>query len=200
MPNISILVRSEKLQNESFPNFSNFRPEFCPEFCSEFFPNFSWTFRASFGGRRRTEKIHQKSLPFFNAKFPGKHEKNIHKFLLESGQSKFWPFSSAQENHPKMPGWDPQNEFSGMPWIGLSLGISIYSTENPEFPGILRHFLGEGFWGPRIAFSGGDGVDMLGSGESQGKKQGNQKTQALEGQGLSANCRFEKNPWWTFRR
>ena len=81
-------VRSGKLQNESFPNFSNFRPEFCPEFCSEFSPNFSRSFRASFRGRRRPEKIHQKSPPFFNAKFPGKHEKNIPKFLLESKQSK----------------------------------------------------------------------------------------------------------------
>ena len=70
-------IRSEKLQNESFPNFSNLRPEFCPEFCSEFSPNFSRTFRASFRGRRRPEEIHQKSLPFFNAKFPGKHEKKI---------------------------------------------------------------------------------------------------------------------------
>ena len=56
---ISNFLRSEKLQNESFPNFSNFRPEFCPEFS----PNLSRTFRASFRGRRRPEKIHQKSLP-----------------------------------------------------------------------------------------------------------------------------------------
>ena len=81
------LLRSGKLQNESFPIFLNFRPEFCPEFCSEIFPNFSRTFRALFRGRRRPEKIHQKSLPFFNAKFPGKHEKNIHKILLETRQS-----------------------------------------------------------------------------------------------------------------
>ena len=69
-------VRSGKLQNESFPNSSNFRPEFCPEFCSELSPNYSRIFRASFRGRRRPEKIHQKSPPFFNAKFPGKNEKN----------------------------------------------------------------------------------------------------------------------------
>ena len=50
-------VRSGKLQNESFPNFSRFCPEFCPEFCSEFSPNFSRTFRASFRGRRRDQKI-----------------------------------------------------------------------------------------------------------------------------------------------
>ena len=66
-------LRSEKLQNESSPNFSNFRPEFCPEFCSEFSPNFVRSFRASFRGKRRPEKIHQKSPPFFNAKFPGKY-------------------------------------------------------------------------------------------------------------------------------
>ena len=77
------IFRSEKLQNESSPNFSNFRPEFC----SEFSPNFSRTFRASFRGRRRPEKFHRKSPPFFNAKFPCKHEKNIHKILLESRQS-----------------------------------------------------------------------------------------------------------------
>ena len=51
------MIRSEKLLNESFPNFSNFRPEFCPEFCSEFCPNFSRTFRASFRGRWRPEKF-----------------------------------------------------------------------------------------------------------------------------------------------
>ena len=85
---IPAILRSGKLQNESFPNFSNFRPEFCPEFCSEFSPNFSRTIRASFRGRRRPEKYHQKSPPFFNAKFPGKHRKNIHKTLLESRQSK----------------------------------------------------------------------------------------------------------------
>ena len=79
--------RSGKLQNESFPNFSNFRPDICSEFCSEFSLNFSRSFRASFPGRRRPEKIHQKSPPFFNAKFPGKYEKNIHKHFLESRQS-----------------------------------------------------------------------------------------------------------------
>ena len=81
-------VRSEKLQNESFPNFLIFRPEFCPEFCSEFSPNFLRSFCASFCGRRRPEKIHQKSPPFFNAKFPGNFEEKIHKMFLESGQSK----------------------------------------------------------------------------------------------------------------
>ena len=85
-----LFVRSEKSQNESSPNFSNFCPEFCPEFLSEFPPNFSRSFRASFRGKRRPEKIHQKSPPFFNAKFPGNHEKNIHKmFFWRGGKNEF---------------------------------------------------------------------------------------------------------------
>ena len=52
-----------------------------------FVPNFPRSFRASFRGKRRPEKNHQKSPPFFNAKFPGKHEENIHKMFLESRQS-----------------------------------------------------------------------------------------------------------------
>ena len=70
---IAILLGLKSGRTKTSPNFSTFRPEFCPEFCSEFSPNFSRTFRASFRGRRRPEKIHQKSPPFFNAKFPGKH-------------------------------------------------------------------------------------------------------------------------------
>ena len=84
---ITFFVRSEKLQNESFPNFLNFGPQFCPEFCSEFSPNFLRTFCALFHWGRRPEKLHQKSPPFFNANFPGKHEKNIHKILLKGRQT-----------------------------------------------------------------------------------------------------------------
>ena len=92
-------IRSGKSQNESFPNFSNFRPEFCPEFCSEFSPNFSRTFRASFRGRRRPEKIQQKSPPFFIAKFPGKHEKIIHKLILGNRQSNRAKIGSGPERY-----------------------------------------------------------------------------------------------------
>ena len=56
--------RSEKLQNESSPNFLNCRPGFCPEFCSGFSPKFSRIFRASFRRRRRPENVHQTSPPF----------------------------------------------------------------------------------------------------------------------------------------
>ena len=58
-----------------------------------------------------------------------------------------------------MPVRDPQNEFAEIPWIGLFLIYSLIG--NPQFARIP----GEGFWGPRIAFSGEDGVDMWGSGE-----------------------------------
>ena len=59
-----LFIRSEKSQNESSPNFSNFCPGFCPEFLSEFSPNFWRSFCASFRGKQRPEKIHQKSPHF----------------------------------------------------------------------------------------------------------------------------------------
>ena len=63
-----------------------------------------------------------------------------------------------RKNNPKMPVRDPQNEFPGIPWIGLSPGISILFNKEtldfPEFPAFpWRGFLGE------------DGVDLLGSSE-----------------------------------
>ena len=77
-----------------------------------------------------------------------------------------WPFfPPAEENHPKMPIWDPQNEFPGVPWIRLFLAFQNSVNGNTEFPGICQHFLGDGSWGPQIAFSGEDEVDMLGSGD-----------------------------------
>ena len=50
-------VRSEKLQNESSPNFSNFRPEFCPEFCSELSRIFRGVFVLRFVGNGDQEKF-----------------------------------------------------------------------------------------------------------------------------------------------
>ena len=90
-----------------------------------------------------------------------------------------WPFSSAQENHPKRPVQDPQNEFPGVRWIGLLLAFPYYVIGNPEFPGIFRHFHGEGFLGsPNRVFGGrwswyvgqrlaiGDLCNLRGSGTS----------------------------------
>ena len=47
--------KSEKLQNESFPNFSNFRPEFCSEFCSEFSPKIPAIFQCKIPRQTRNK-------------------------------------------------------------------------------------------------------------------------------------------------
>ena len=79
-----VIVWSEKLQTESFPNFKKFRPEFCPEFCSEFSPKFSRIFRASFRGKRRPEKNSPKIPASFQCKILRQIRKNIYKMFLES--------------------------------------------------------------------------------------------------------------------
>ena len=56
------------------PNFApNFAPNF-PLFFEEFSCFVSW--------ETETRKIHQKSPPFFNTKFPGKSEEKIHKVFF----------------------------------------------------------------------------------------------------------------------
>ena len=80
-------AKVRKVAERKFPEFFEFSSRILPRILLRISPNFSRIFRASFRGRRRPEKIHPKSPPFFNAKFPGKHEKNIHKILLESRQS-----------------------------------------------------------------------------------------------------------------
>ena len=83
------LLRSEKLQNESFPNFSNSRPEFCPEFCSEFSPNFSRTFSCFVSWETETRKNSPKIPAIFQRKIPRQtQKKKIHKILLESRHTK----------------------------------------------------------------------------------------------------------------
>ena len=77
-------VRSEKLQNKSFPNFQIFIPNSVPNLLR--FSQNSFSFCASFHGRRRPEKNHQKSPPFINAKLPRKFEEKIHKILGRAGQ------------------------------------------------------------------------------------------------------------------
>ena len=60
----------------------NLAPNFAPNF-PRIFRDF---FVLRFVGETETWKNHQKAPPFFNAKFPGKHEQNIHKMFLESRQ------------------------------------------------------------------------------------------------------------------
>ena len=55
--------------------------------------------------------------------------------------------------------------FPELPGSAFFMALLFSLKGKPEFPGILRHFLGEGFWGPQIAFLGEDDVDILGSGE-----------------------------------
>ena len=63
--------------------FRFFSPNFAPNF-----PRFFERFSCFVSCETETRKTHQKSPPFFNAKFPGKFEDKIHKSFLESGQSK----------------------------------------------------------------------------------------------------------------
>ena len=78
-------------QESGRTNVSRIFRIFVPNFAPNFAPNFPRIFRGlfvlRFVGDGDQKKIHQKSPPFFNAEFPGKHEKNIHKILLESRQS-----------------------------------------------------------------------------------------------------------------
>ena len=54
--------------------------------------------------------------------------------------------------------------FQEFPGSAFFVAFQNSPKGNPEFPGIFRHFPGDSFWGPQIAFSGEDEVDMLGSG------------------------------------
>ena len=75
------LIRSEKWQNESSPNFSNFCPEFPPEF--------SQAFSCFVSQEARTRKKKSPKIPaLFQCKFPRQiHAKNIFtKFFWRAGQ------------------------------------------------------------------------------------------------------------------
>ena len=130
VPNTSTLaiLSGQKIAERKFPEFfrifvTAFAPNFAPN-C----PDISRIFRASFHLKRRPEKIHQKSPPFFNAKFPGKYEKYINNILLESRQSNILicQGKSSQNAQSK-----PQNESPRIPWIGIFLGSTIFFTRKP---------------------------------------------------------------------
>ena len=62
--------------------------------------------------------------------------------------------------------WDPQNEFAGVLWISLLLGILTFFSINPEFPRVFRHLghVGHLFasilaW--RLTFQSCEAVDPL---------------------------------------
>ena len=62
---LRLKVRSEKLQNESSPNFE-FPSRILPRISLCIFPECFWCFRASFGGKRRPEKIHPQNSRRFS--------------------------------------------------------------------------------------------------------------------------------------
>ena len=65
----SYKIRSEKSQNKSSPNFSDFCPGFCPEFLSEFSPKFLRFFVLRFVGNGDQKKF-TKNLRHFQCKIP----------------------------------------------------------------------------------------------------------------------------------
>ena len=90
------IFRSEKSQNESFPNFWNFRPGFSPEFCSEFSPNFSRIFRASFHGKPRPKKNSPKIPAIFQCKIPRQTRKKYSQ-NVSGEKAKYRIFPRASE-------------------------------------------------------------------------------------------------------
>ena len=80
---VPAIFRSEKLQNESSPNFSNFRPEFSSKLSPSFFRR---NFQALFPGTETT-KNSPKILALFQCQIPRQIRKNIFTtFFWRAGQ------------------------------------------------------------------------------------------------------------------
>ena len=77
-----------KVAEREFPEFFKFLSRILPRILLRIFPEFFEDFSCFASWETETRKIHQKSPPFFNAKSPGKYEKDIHKMFLEGRQSK----------------------------------------------------------------------------------------------------------------
>ena len=71
----------------------------------------------------------------------------------------------AKENHPGMPICDPQNEFPGIPWVGLSPGITTFLNMKPGNSRNFPAFPGESFGVLKSRFQGKMNLIMLGSGD-----------------------------------
>ena len=84
------VVRPEYLQNESSPNFSNFRPGCYPEFCSRIFPEFLEEFSCFIfvSWETETRKKSPKIPAIFQCKIPRQiPNKKSQNLFLGSGQS-----------------------------------------------------------------------------------------------------------------
>ena len=85
-----LIVRPEKLQNESFPNSSDFRSQFLPWILLRIFPEFFEDFSCFVSWETETRKKFTKNPHHFSMQnSQAKTKKNIHKILLGSRQSNF---------------------------------------------------------------------------------------------------------------
>ena len=81
------IVTSEKLQNESFPNYSNLRPEFCvPNFAPNFPRIFRGLFVLRFVGDGEQKKFTQNPCHFSRPNSQANTEKIFTKFFWRVGR------------------------------------------------------------------------------------------------------------------
>ena len=79
--------RSEKSQNKSSPNFSNFSSRILPRILLRIFPRIFWgVFRVLFRGKRRPEKICQKSRHFSTRNSQANSKKKSTKVFCRVGK------------------------------------------------------------------------------------------------------------------
>ena len=90
-------VRSEKLQNESSPNFSNFRPGFSPEFSSEFSPKVLRIFVLCFPGNGDHENS-PKITAIFQCQIPSQIRKKYSQFFWRGGKVTYRPETPGRIN------------------------------------------------------------------------------------------------------
>ena len=82
---ISTIFEVRKVAERKFPEFFKFSSRILYRILLRSFPEFFEEFLC-FVWETETRQIHQKSPPFFNAKFPGKLEDKKHKFFWRAGK------------------------------------------------------------------------------------------------------------------
>ena len=97
------IVRSSKLQSESSPNFSNFRPEFFPNFAPNF-PRFFEEFSCFFLWETETRKNLPKIPAIFQCKIPRQiGRKNPQHFSGERSKREWIP-ANRPDSRCELPG------------------------------------------------------------------------------------------------
>ena len=84
----SRFCKVRKVAERKFPEFFKLLSRILPRISLRIFPEFFEEFLCFVSWEAETRKNSPKIPPFFNAKFPGKCEKNIHRIFLERTQSK----------------------------------------------------------------------------------------------------------------